>query len=400
MAKPGLRVLFDFTTGMEFDSASAIDITSIVKSVSVRRGRARLLNDFDAGTCTVVCFDTVSGPLAIITPEQYQGAKIRIEVQPFFGTYPVYTGYVSKAENRFAQNTDEVSQLTFSCIDAFRQLANANVTTVTGATAQLSGTRIAKILDQVSFPAGLQNLDAGLTTCQADPGTSRSALDAIKTVEKTEAGAFFIDRSGDARFIDRDTLYSKLFQAASGTILTTRFIDFSPGISLYRDVQYSNAVVRSDDDLVYNDITVQRTGGTAQNKQDAASIALYFKRSASRGGLLMQTDAESSDLAAVLLATLKDAEVRIDQVTVDITDVSGDTASACMNFELLDVCYAVKTLPSGTQLDAPRQVIQGIHWEFTPNRSTLNFYLAEPLLTGLILDDAYFGTLDDNYLGY
>ena len=398
MAKPGVRVLLDTSSGLEFDGSGAIDITDVVKSVSVRRGRVRLLNEFEAGTCTVTCFDSPTSPLQVIPLDQFQGGKIRIEVQPFSTTYPVYTGYISKFETKFAQNTDEISQISFSCIDAFRQLANANVTTVTGATAQLSGTRIEKILDQVSFPSTIQSLDAGLTTCQADPGTSRSALDAIKTVEKTEGGAFFIDRSGDARFLDRDTLYNKLY--LSSPTVTTRFVDFPAVISIYRDVQYQNAVVRSDDELVYNDITVQRTGGTAQNKQDAASIALYFKRSASRTGLLMQTDTEASDLANVLLATLKDAETRIDQVTVDITDVDTAVASRAMNFELLDVCYAVKMLPSGTQLEVPRQVIQGIHWEFTPNRSTLNFYLAEPLLTGLILDDDYFGQLDYNYLGY
>ncbi len=63
----------------------------------------------------------------------------------------------------------------------------ANVSTVADATAgQTTGTRITKILDQVSFPTSMRITDTGSTTVQADPGTARTALAALKAAEFAE----------------------------------------------------------------------------------------------------------------------------------------------------------------------------------------------------------------------
>lgn len=397
MAKLNVKVLIDLSAGLTWNAASEQDITQWVSQISVRRGRQRLLNEFEAGTATIVLFDNGSGLPAIPT-DYIRTGKVKITAKPFSTEYPIYYGFINSSDTRFNQSTDEISQLTFNCTDSFRLLNNAVITTVTGASAQLSGARIGKILDQVSFPAAPRLIDAGMTTCQADPGTQRTSLDAIRTVEKTEGGGFFIDRSGAAKFLDRDSIYNKLYLASP--LVTTRFVDFPLGISTYLDVQYQNAVVRADDDLVYNDITVTRVGGTAQNKQNASSIATYFKRSAARNDVLMQTNAEAADLASVLLQTLKDADTRIDSVTVDLSDVDSSKANRTLSKDLLDVVYAQKTMPDGSTLKSERTMIQGIQFNITPNKSSVTYYLAEPLLKGLILDDNVFGRLDYNYLGY
>lgn len=399
MARPNIKVLIDLSAGLEWNAATEQDVTQWVAQVSVKRGRTRLLNEFEAGNATVVLFDNGSGLPAIPT-DYIQTGKIKITVEPFTTEYPVFYGFISSTESQFSQSTNDISRLTFNCVDAFRLLNTATVTTVTGAVAQLSGTRIAKILDQVSYPASLRALDPGVTTCQADPGGERTALAAIRTVEKTEAGGFFIGKEGNATFYDRDTLYNKLY-IASSAVSPVAFIDqpvSSGGIG--RTVQYQNAVVKADDDLVYNYITVTRVGGTTQTQQDATSISTYFQRTAQRSDMLMQTNTEASDLASALLATLKDAETRIDQVSVDITDMTSDTASYLFPLELLDVVTARKQMPDGSTLLTERICVQGMQFNFTPNRSVVTYYLAEPLIKGFILDDWVYGRLDYNGLGY
>lgn len=402
MTSPIIKTFIDLSSGLEWNSATEQEVTQWVAQIGVRRGRQRLVNEFEAGTATVALFD--DGSLPNIPTDYIQTGKIKIyatwTINSITQTYPIFYGFITSSESQFNQANDEISRLVFNCVDAFRLLNNAVITTVSGASAQLSGTRVNKILDQVGFPAAPRSIDAGQTTCQADPGTQRSSLEAIRTVEKTEAGGFFIDRSGNAKFIDRDSLYNKLYQADE--YITPRFVDFNDVgvISLYSIIQYQNAVVKADDDVVYNDITVQRLGGVAQNKQDATSISNYFKRSASRTDVLMQTDAEASDLASSLLQTLKDAETRIDQVTVDVSDAPSKRLTLCFARELLDVVYARKVMPDGSILLVERAMIQGIQLNLTPDRKTITFFIAEPLLKGLILNDEVFGQLDYNYLGY
>lgn len=400
--RPTIKTFIDLSAGLEWNSGTEQEITQWVSQIAVRRGRTRLVNEFEAGTATVTLFD--DGTLPNIPTDYIQTGKIKIYAtwtsNSVTETYPIFYGFINSSESQFNQANDEISRLTFNCTDSFRLLNNAVVTTVTGASAQLSGARIGKILDQIGYPAGSRSIDAGNTTCQADPGTQRTALEAIRTVEKTEAGGFFIDRSGNAKFIDRDSLYNKLYQ--SSVYVTPRFVDFTDVdvISLFLIVQYSNAVVKADDDVVYNDITVKRLGGVAQNKQDATSISNYFKRSASRTDVLMQTDAEAADLASSLLQTLKDAETRIDQITVDVSDAPTTRLARTFGRELLDVVYARKTMPDGSILLVERAMIQGISLNLTPERKTITFTIAEPLLKGLILNDDVFGRLDYNYLGY
>lgn len=398
MAKPNLKVLIDLSSGLEWNAASEQDITQWVSQVAVRRGRTRLINDFEAGTAAVTLFD--DGNVPSIPADYIQTGKIKITVQPFSTEYPVFYGFISNVDSQFNQSTDEISKMTYNCVDAFRLFNNAVITTVTGASAQLSGTRVNKILDQIGYPAGLRDIDAGNTSCQADPGTQRSALDALRTIEKTEAGAFYIAADGDATFLDRSALYGKLGTASSLT-LPVAFIDYPINPSIIGPVvQYVNAVVKADDDIVYNDITVTRLGGTAQNKQDAASIAAYFKRSAARTGVLMQTDSEAADLASVMLETYKESETRIDQILVDVSEVDSDKAERVFPLELCDLASAGKFLPDGSRISNQNYMIQGIYSNYTPLRSTITYYIGEPLLKGFILNDWVYGRLDYNGLGY
>jgi hypothetical protein len=275
------------------------------------------------------------------------------------------------------------------CVDAFRLFNTANVTTVAGATAgQLSGTRVDKILDAVAFPAGLRNIDAGDSTMQADPGTNRAALVAIQQVEDSELGAFFITADGKARFLSRSAVTE---YADSPTLI---FSDTGAGIT------YQGITTALDDTTVFNDITVQRVGGTAQRVTDSASIDRYFIHSGSRTNMLMQTDTEALDMAKMLLVSRKDTSVRVDTLTLNLLDTSTPTRqTAGLSAELLDAIRVTKTLSGSSTLTAD-VLIQGIQHNITRNKFETIYYTGESLVKGFLLDSTTQGILGTNVLSY
>jgi len=159
---------------------------------------------------------------------------------------------------------------------------NSNVTTVTGGTAgQTTAQRVQSILSMIAWPAAFTSIGTGATTCVADPGTTRTVLEAIQTAEFTEQGAFYIDENGVATFKGRQFVYDA--QAASPTV----FNQTRTGIN------YAGITFALDDKTIVNKATVTRIGDTAQTYSDAASIAQYFTLSITASDMLMQTDAKA-----------------------------------------------------------------------------------------------------------
>ena len=193
-----------------------VDISSLIKTVSVRRGRNRIQAKFDAGTASIEIYDQNGDWNPENTSSPYYGKLIplrKIQVYADYnGTrYYMFTGFITNYITNFNIGTDEVSRVTFECTDAFRLFNGAEITTVTGAPAgQYSGDRIAAILDELDYPQSLRDIEQGDTTLQADPGTSRNALTALRTVEDSELGGFFLDGEGRATFLSRTTITQSL----------------------------------------------------------------------------------------------------------------------------------------------------------------------------------------------
>jgi hypothetical protein len=174
-------------------------------------------------------------------------------------------------------------------VDAMRLAQNAQISTVTGATAgDLSGTRINQILDEIDWPASMRLIDAGQTTLQADPGTARTSLGAMQTVADSEYGAVYVDSNGEFVFKDR------LTATASIGNTPTVFADDGTGIT------YANAQWKLNDDLIFNSAQISRLGGSPQTAINQPSIDKYFIHSYNLQDLLMQTDAVALDYARLM----------------------------------------------------------------------------------------------------
>lgn len=371
--------------------ADVVDVSDIALRVSIRRGRNRILNSFEAGTATVVLEDENGDWNPQNTAGPYYGKllplrKIRIWADYDDGSgldrYYLYSGYITSYDNTFRVGIDEVSSVTLQCVDAFRLFQNVNITTVTGTSAgQTTGARIDALLNLASYPVSQRLIDTGDSTVQADPGTARTLLQACQTVEQTELGGFYIDAEGNAVFLSRTDVSLKADQTPllfndNGTDISYQSIDFA-----------------YDDTQIFNDITVARLGGTPQTVTDTTSIETYFIHSGQRTDLLMQTDAEALDQAQMLLNARANALLRIDSIGLNLMDESEtDRIVAGLDSELFTLIDVTKTGQQSSTFTL-ELFIQGIQHDITPTTWNTRFLTAEPIIQAFILDSQTQGIL-------
>ena len=380
------------------DSASdVVDVSNITLRIQTKRGRNRILNKFEAGSATIVLRDDNGdfSPTNVSSP--YYGKlvplrKIRIwadyqdEITLITTRYFIFSGYITSYDTNFVRGFEDTSTVTLQCVDGFRLFNNIAISTVAGTSAgQLSGARINALLDVADYPTSQRAIDDGNSTMQADPATSRSLLEAIQTVEQSEFGGFFFQKTGTATFYSRDTVS----KAADAT--PYEFSDDGTKIG-YAQIDFA-----FDDQLIVNDVVVQRLGGAAQQVQDADSINTYFIHSGQRTGILVQTDIEANDQAVMLLNTRKNATTRIDSMTLNLFDTNAaanDRINAALQMEIFSLLNISKLMPGGSTVT--RELFcQGISHEITPRSWNTVVFTSEPLIQAFILDSTTQGTLDN-----
>ena len=222
---------------------------------------------------------------------------------------------------------------------------------------------------------------------QADPGGLRSVLAAIQTVEQSEFGAFFMQRSGKTLFLDR-TSVSERADAAPRTY-TDQAVP-GPG-----EFPYSNIDFAFDDQLILNDVTVTRLGGVAQEVEDPESIERFFRKAGQRTAILVQTDQEANDQANTLLAARKDADLRIDAIDLNMyATISELNTLINLNSDIYNLILAEKQMSGGSTI-IRELFIQGVQHDITPTTWNTKLLTAEPLIQAFILDSSNQGILGD-----
>ena len=384
-----------YGTNVFADSAAVIvDVSNQVNLVQTRRGRNALSDEFQTGQLTLRIVDqngdfnpeNPSSPyFELLTPMR----KVVISATYSGVTYPIFSGFITSYVTTQPKDATEVAYTTITAVDAQRLAQNAQISTVTGATAgNLSGTRVNQILDQISWPNSMRDVDAGLTTLQADPGTNRTSLAALQTVANTEYGAVYVNASGSFVFQDRSVTVSSI----AGT--PTVFSDTGSGI------YYANAVWKLDDTLIFNKSTVSRLGGTAQVATNQASIDKYFLHSYFLDGLLMQTDAVALDYALAYTASRAETSIRCDYVELDLYTANYNAGIiAALNLDFFDPITVITTQPGGSTLNKTLQIF-GVGMNITPNSWKTTFTTLEPVIDGFIIGNVDYGVLGQNVLSY
>lgn len=412
MTLPVINAVINFSTGPSFaqamildtgilgtnilgDAASIIvDVSNQVSRVETSRGRNALSDQFQTGALTLRIIDqngdfnpqNVTGPYyELLTPMR----KVQITATYSGVTYPIFSGFITSYVTTYPKDSEEVAYTEIKAVDAFRLVFNAQISTVTGAIAgDLSGTRINEILDEIDWPATMRDVDAGLTTLQADPGTNRTALAAMQTVADSEYGALYVDASGSFVFQDRAVTAGSI----GGT--PTIFADNGTGIV------YSDAAWILNDVLVFNKATITRTGGSPMVAENQDSIDKYFLHSYFLDNLLMQTDAVALDYAQAYVASRAETSIRVDSIVLDLyTNNYNSGIIAALDLDFFDPIKVITTQPGGSLLEKTLQIF-GVRMNITPNSWKTTFTTLEPVIDAFILNDTIYGTLDYNVLSY
>jgi hypothetical protein len=350
-----------------------VDVSAQTTNISTRRGRNLLQDNYESGQATIRVVDPNGDFNPQNTSSPYYGLLQplrKIQASAIYGgvTYGLFGGYIT--EYRYTYPTgQETGYVTFVVYDAFRLMYNSNVTTVTGGTAgQTTAQRVQSILTMIAWPPAFTSIGTGATTCVADPGTTRTVLEAIQTAEFTEQGAFYIDENGVATFKGRQFVYDA--QAASPTI----FNQTGTGIN------YAGITFALDDKTIVNKATVTRIGGTAQTYSDATSIAQYFTRSITATDMLMQTDANALSLATAYVDSRKETSIRIETITLDLMTPSYSAGiTAALSLDFFNTVDITNEQPGGSTIQKKLQV-QGIAHNITPNTWSTTIATQEPLL--------------------
>ena len=380
----------------ELGSGSAesltIDFSDQTTQITVRRGRDLYTDIYNSGMSIVKILDpngdfnpqNTSSPLyGFVKPLR----KIQITATYSGTLYYLFSGYTS--EYRYTYPTgQEIGYVTVTSYDAFKIFNLAQIGTVADSgNGQDTGTRINRILTQIEWPNTLRSIDTGDTICQADPGTARTALQALRVAEFSELGAFYIDATGIA-----------VFKSRSATVET---LDDAPIVfNQTGGINYANLKFAFDDKLIINSANITMIGGVTQTYTDTDSVATYFLHSVASNNLIMQTNAEALNLATTYVSSRKDTTIRIDSITLDmLTPNYSAGVTAGLSLDYFDNVTISNIQPNGDTITKTLQV-QGITHDITPNSWFSTFNTMEPITDGFIIGNAEYGILGVSRLAW
>jgi hypothetical protein len=367
-----------------------VDLTPNVRNITINRGRNVTSDQYVAGTAVVRVLDPDGAWNPQNTSSPYYPylvplRKLRISATTATKDAFLFSGYTTEYRYTFPTG-QEIGYVDIYCSDAFKLFNLAQVQTVADSGAgQSTGTRIGKLLDQITFPTNMRTIATGQSSCQADPATLRTALGALKNVEFSEQGAFYIDGSGTAVFKSRNQVVSSI----SGTP-----IEFNQTTG----IPYRNLVYAFDDKLIINQANVTRYGGTAQFAQNADSVSKYFPHQYSANDIVVDTDASALNIARTYVATRAETTIRIDAMTVDLLDpdVPTDTMIALDYFQN---CRITNVASDGSTIVKTLQV-QGLTWQISPNAMDVTVTTLEPITDGFVIGSAERGIIGVSAMTY
>lgn len=362
------------------------DITDKVTGVNVKRGKNRQLDRYSAASATVQLNneDRIFDPLN--TSSVFYGNIIpRRQIRIRSGGYNQFVGLVE--DWNFDYDVSGKSNAEIVASDGFTLLAQQKLTAGT-ATAQLTGQRVAAVLSQpsVAWPLGNRIIDDGLNSLGADVfDPTEFALTYLQAVETSEQGQFFINRDGYVRFVNGGV-------TPTSSTITPLFSDAGDGIP------YTGAQVSYGTELLFNNVSVEYTAGTAIANNPDSEI-LYGITSTSVSTLLPSALSADS-LAEFWVAKYGEPEYRFDALTVSLEALEGLQKEQVLQFELGDIIQ-VKFTPNrvGDPIERYGQII-GISHNVGVDRHSITYSLGSLQFAFLVLDDEGFGILDENVLAF
>jgi hypothetical protein len=365
-----------------------VDLTSIVESVNITRGRSRQLDQFNAGTATIA-FDNSS---QILNPSNtsspyYPFVLPRCPVQVLANGVPIYTGLVTDWNLDYDISNEDMMYA--SCSDQFTVLANQALNAVTPS-AQASGARINTVLSysEINYQ-GARAIDTGSSTLGAYAiSQDTNCLNYLQQINTSEQGYLFMSANGTLTFKGRSSVLNPVAGATFNTDGT--------------GLPYQTLINQYGDELLYNYIITQSPAGAVQTTSNATSIALYQAQQYALTDLLNSTTTEVAGLGNYLLGKYQNPVLRFTGLSTQMAALSSANQNIVLGLDLTSICTVVKNFVTGTPAtETQTLIVSGVSHNITPGSHIVSFtFESTDGNQYLTLNDAIFGTLNNNLLSF
>jgi hypothetical protein len=383
------RGVLGSTTYVLAGTTTFTDVSELVTSLQIRRGRRKIKDQFVAGSVQIALFDNtnrdldpynedsaffnVSAELPGLSPNR----RIRISRN---GTY-IFQGRVTG----YTYDYGEQNVVIITGADDFVLLASIELDAQTP-TEQTSAARLSAILDlaAVSWGTNRDITTSPDTTLGAYPISDGTNVLAYlqKIALKAEYGRLYM-RAADNYLV---------FEQRIGNTLSAPSVTFADvGVGL----PYNRLSIDYTADDVINKATIKRTGGTDQTAQDATSISTYYVQEYADTDNLVSTDAQALTLANYLL--FPTPEPRFTALEVSFASISNEADQDSIAYlEIGETIEITRTFATGSPASITEELaIEGIEHRIEAGRGHFVTLYTSPtdVVYSFVIGDAVYGIL-------
>lgn len=368
-----------------------VDITDRLRSWGWGYGRNDELSRFEAGTGEVIldngdrAFDPAynAGPwYGNIKPRR----MFRMQYRWNSVTYPGFVAYARGFPQTYVSGGKD-KLVRVELVDAFALLQSFDLVAGFTRPQELSGARIAAVLDAIAVPSALRDLDAGTVVVDALEVTTAgtSGLDHAKEVAMdSEFGQLFVAKDGKVTFHDYD-------RRLSASSLHT-FTD-AAGAALGFGLAFEPAF---DETYLWNYVRATGAAGddTAQVAEDAASQDDYHKLVKPLGTQLV-TGSDIMQVAQRHALRYAQPELRLPTLPLIGAGNPSSRWPVILDLEVSDR-ITVTSLSDSSDPTTLTQNVEGIRHACLPGGPWATSVATSPAdtRTYFVLDDATLGQLD------
>ena len=377
------------TTGRgTLGGVTMVDLTSLVMSVNITRGRNRELDQFNAGTATIA-FDNASqvlNPTNTSSP-YYPFVLPRCPVQILANGIPIYTGLIKDWNLDYAISNEDTMYAT--CSDQFTVLANQALNAVTPSS-QATGARISTVLgySEINYQGALSIATGSSTLGAYAISQDTNCLNYLQQITTSEQGYLFMSANGTLTFKGRSSVLNPVPGATFNTNGT--------------GIGYQTLINQYGDELLYNYIVTQSPAGAAQTTSNSTSIALYQAQNYNLLDLLNSTTTEVAGLGNYLLGKYKNPVLRFTGLSTQMAGLTSANQNICLNLDLTNICTVIKNFVVGTpSTETQTLIVSGVSHSITPGSHIISYtFESTDSNQYMTLNNAIFGTLNENLLSF
>jgi hypothetical protein len=364
------------------------DLTHLVESVNITRGRNRELTQFNAGTANVA-FDNVTRVLDPLNDASiyYPFVLPRCPIIILANGIPIYTGLV--VDWNLDYDISNQDMMYAVCSDSFTVLANQSMEAFTPS-AELSSARVTAVLDRPEIAyQGARSIGTGSSNLGAYAvAENTNVLNYLQLVTKSEQGYLYMAADGTLTFKGRTDVLNPVADA-----------DFTTTGS---GIPYQTLTNEFGDELLYNDIITESPAGGPFNAADSDSQALYQSQQYTATDLLNSTASEVEQLGQYLLGKYRNPVLRFTGLATQMAALTEAQQNVVLNLDLTDIATVEKNYVTGTPTSVTQTlIVSGVNHTITPFDHVISFtFESTDGNQYLTLDDVIFGTLDQNLLAF